>query len=301
MKKEMGSNGILNINKPEGKSSFAVVAGLKRLTGERHVGHTGTLDPMATGVLPVCFGQATRIARFIVDFNKSYIAQIELGTVTDTFDREGTVTEQNSPGDITKETVLHTLSSFQGEITQVPPKYSALKYKGKRYYELARAGIAIEPKPRQVKIHHIELLDYQFPIITIQVDCSKGTYIRSLAHDIGQSFGCGAFLRELVRVASGPFRIEDSLSMTEVEDACTKGVWREMLYPVDGPLSYLQAITVDEKDEKSIRNGCSIGLEDAHLLQSEYCRAYDSRGNFIAILRYLSSKKCWHPDRVFSF
>jgi tRNA pseudouridine55 synthase len=297
----MSSNGLLNINKPESKTSFAVVAGLKRLTGERHVGHTGTLDPMATGVLPVCFGQATRIARFITDFSKSYIAQIELGTITDTFDREGIILEQNSPDGISEDMVLHILSSFQGVVTQVPPKYSALKYKGKRYYELARAGIDVEPKPRQVEIHRIELIDYRSPIVTIKVECSKGTYIRSLAYDIGRYLGCGAFLKELVRIASGPFRIEDSLSMTEVEDACTRGIWRELLQPVDGPISYLQSITVNEKDEKAIKNGCSIDLEDAHLQQDEYCRAYDPSGKFIAILRYLSGKKRWHPDRVFSF
>ena len=272
----MSSNGILNVNKPEGKTSFTVVARLKRLTKERHVGHTGTLDPIATGVLPVCFGQATRIAQFITDSRKTYVAQIELGAVTDTFDREGSVIERNTPGDIEEKTIVATLSSFQGAISQVPPKYSALKYKGKRYYELARAGVPVEPRPRRIEIHSIELVDYRMPVITLKVECGKGTYIRSLAHDIGQNLGCGAFLKELVRVKSGPFSIEDSLSVPEFEDAVSQGIWKELLCPIDNPLSYFPAVTVNERDEKAIKNGCSIALEDESLIQDEYCRAYGS-------------------------
>jgi tRNA pseudouridine55 synthase len=295
----MSIDGILNVNKPEGKTSFNVVAWLKRLTGEKHLGHAGTLDPIATGVLPICFGQATRVVQFLTESSKTYLAQIELGITTDTFDRQGKIIERGDPSGITVTQVEEALSSFQGIIKQVPPIYSALKHQGKRYHELARAGVPIKPKPRQVEIVSLELISCQLPLITINVDCSKGTYIRSLAHDLGQYLHCGAHLKNLIRLRCGAFHIEDALHLPQIEDAFHKGTWEESLHPLDSPLSSWKTIIVDRKNELAIRNGCSLPLDEALLPTDKYCRAYNLDGHFIAVLHSIPEKKLWHPEKVF--
>jgi tRNA pseudouridine55 synthase len=295
----MSIDGILNVNKPEGKTSFNVVAWLKCLTGEKHVGHAGTLDPIATGVLPICFGQATRVAQFLTESSKTYLAQIELGITTDTFDRQGKIIKRGDPSGITVAQVEEALSSFQGIIKQVPPAYSALKHQGKRYYELARAGVSIKLKARQVEILSLELINCQLPLITIKVDCSKGTYIRSLAHDLGQYLQCGAHLKNLIRLRCGAFHIEDALYLPQIEDAFHKGTWEELLHPLDSPLSNWKTIIVDERNELAIRNGCSLPLDEAFPPPDKYCRAYNINGHFIAVLRFISEKNLWHPEKVF--
>jgi tRNA pseudouridine55 synthase len=295
----MSIDGILNVNKPEGETSFHVVAWLKRLTGEKHVGHAGTLDPIATGVLPICFGQATRVVQFLTESTKTYLAQIELGVTTDTFDRQGKIIEHGDPSGITVTQIEEALSSFQGVIKQVPPAYSALKHQGKRYHELARAGVSIKPKARQVEILSLELINCQLPLITIKVDCSKGTYIRSLAHDLGQQLHCGAHLKNLTRLRCGVFNIEDALHLPQIEDAFHKGTWEGLLHPLDSPLSNWKTIIVDEKNELAIRNGCSLPLDEAFLPIEKYCRAYNLDGHFIAVLRFSPEKKLWHPEKVF--
>jgi tRNA pseudouridine55 synthase len=292
-------DGILNVNKPEGKTSFNVVAWLKRLTGEKHVGHAGTLDPIATGVLPICFGQATRVVQFLTESSKTYLAQIELGVTTDTFDRQGKIIERGDPSNITVTQIKEALSSFQGVIKQVPPTYSALKHQGKRYHELARAGVSIKPKARQVEILSLELINYRLPLITVKVDCSKGTYIRSLAHDLGQFLHCGAHLKNLTRLRCGAFHIEDALHLPQIEDAFHKGTWKEYLHPLDSPLSNWKTIIVDERNELAIRNGCSLPLDEDSLPPEKYCRAYNLNGHFIAVLRFSTEKKLWHPEKVF--
>lgn len=296
----MSVDGILNVNKPEGKTSYHVVAQLKRISGEKHVGHAGTLDPIATGVLPICFGQATRITQFLTNSSKTYLAQIELGVTTDTFDRQGEIIERRDAGGITTPQIEKALTHFQGVINQVPPAYSALKHQGRRYYELARAGIPIELKPRQVEISKLELINYQSPLITINVDCSKGTYIRSLAHDIGQYLGCGAHLKNLTRLRCGQFCIEDALSLPQIEDAFHKDKWKELIQSIDSPLSSWQAIIVDKEKELAIRNGRSLTLDETSLCSDKYCRAYNLNGNFIAVLQFIPDKKLWHPYKVFS-
>lgn len=293
-------NGFLNVNKPEGKTSFNVVAWLRRLTEEKHVGHAGTLDPIATGVLPICFGQATRVVQFLTDSSKAYLTQIELGTATDTFDREGKIIWRGDMTGITSTLIEGALTSFQGSIEQVPPIYSALKHRGRRYYELARDGTPIKLKPRRVEIINLNLVDYQPPLITINVECSKGTYIRSLAHDLGQHLGCGAHLKNLTRLRCGPFRIEDALSLPQIEDALRQGSWRELLYPVDSPLLNWEAAVVDKRNELAIRNGLSLPLSETCPLSEKYCRAYSLDGHFIAVLQFVPEKKLWHPEKVFS-
>jgi tRNA pseudouridine55 synthase len=296
----MSMNGILNVNKPAGITSFGVVARLKRLLGEKRAGHIGTLDPMATGVLPVCLGRATRIVRYLIDSNKTYLAGIRLGITTDTYDREGTVVDEKDTDAITVEQVKAVLASFQGTIEQVPPQYSAVKYRGKRSCDLARAGIYVELKPRQVRIYRIELLEAHMPVIKVLIECSKGTYIRTLAHDAGRMLGCGAHLIDLTRTGCGTFRIEDALPLDDIEHIYRQGKLDTYLYPVESPLADWQMVVVNEDDEYAVRNGRPIALDiDCHFTVP-YCRVYNADGVFIAVLRYKRNENVWHPERVFA-
>jgi len=296
----MSIDGILIVDKPEGKTSFSVVARLKRLSGEKRIGHAGTLDPIATGVLPICFGQATRIVQFLTNSSKTYLAHIELGVTTDTFDRQGKIVECKDPGDITIARIEQALNAFRGIINQVPPAFSAVKQGGRRSYELARAGIPIKLKSRQVKITKLEILKYRQPLIEISVDCSKGTYIRSLANDLGQHLGCGAHLKNLTRLRCGPFSIRDALSLDKIEDAFHEDAWKELIHPMDSPLWNWRAIIVGRKNELDIRNGRPFALDEYYPLSEEYCRAYDLDGNFLAVLHFIPEKQKWHPEKVFS-
>jgi len=297
-------DGILNINKPPGKTSFGVVAMVKRLSGERRVGHSGTLDPDATGVLPVCLGRATRIVEFLVDTTKIYHAEIEMGTATDTYDSSGQITGRRDPSKIDRVKVESALGAFRGSIQQTPPMYSAVKHRGKPLYKLARAGIEVERKSRTVEIHRLELVDWQSPVATVEVECGKGTYIRSLAHDLGQSLGCGAHLKSLVRTRCGLFDIKDAISMSRLEEAFHHGYWEHFLYPIDIVLQDYNAVVVDDAAEEAIRNGSPVALEQGNSQDSKgssrqkYCRAYSSDGRFLGILRQVPEKGIWQPKKV---
>jgi tRNA pseudouridine55 synthase len=296
-------DGILNINKPWGKTSFSIVAMVKRLSGERRVGHAGTLDPTATGVLPVCLGKGTRIIEFLVDATKSYQAQVELGVTTDTYDASGRITQKRDSSQISQGQLESALASFRGSIQQTPPMYSAVKHQGKRLYELARAGIKVERKSRPAEIYHLELVDWQPPVATIEVVCGKGTYIRSLAHDLGQALGCGANLKNLIRLSCGLFNIKDAVSVPQLEDAFRHGYWRHLIYPVDTVLSHWTAVVVSDDTEQMIRNGSPLVLDnyDSSTLSSleNHCRAYNPDGRFLGVLRFNPEKKQWHPQKVF--
>jgi tRNA pseudouridine55 synthase len=296
----MSMNGILNVNKPAGITSFGVIARLKRLLGEKHAGHTGTLDPMATGVLPVCLGRATRIVRYLLNDNKTYLAGIRLGVTTDTFDREGTVTGENDTDSVTAVQLDTILASFQGTIEQVPPRYSAIKYRGKRSCDLARAGIFVEMKPRQVRIDRITLIETCMPDIKVLVECSKGTYIRTLAHDIGQQLGCGAHLAELTRTVCGTFRIEDSLPLEEIEQMHRQDTLGSYVIPIESPLDGWQKVVLNEDDERAVLNGRPVMLDLPVDTSVPYCRACNGKGTFIAVLHYRQDEHMWHPERVFA-
>lgn len=292
-------NGILNIDKPEGFTSFQVVAWLKGLVRERRIGHAGTLDPIATGVLPVCIGQATRIIQFITDAPKAYLAVLHLGVATDTFDRQGQITHRGDTDQVTINKIQDALDQFRGIIVQTPPSYSALKQNGKRYYELARAGLPVNPKPRRVKISGIEIVDSRTPLLTIKVECSKGTYIRSLAQDIGIVLGCYAHLTNLRRTKCGPFSIETALSFNQITNAQRAGQLESLLYAMDTPLKDIDALTVTDVNEIAIANGRAIHLDDEQPSAGRYCRAYNHDGRFIAVLQYMPETGLWHPKKVF--
>ncbi len=292
-----GTDGILNVNKPRGKTSFSVVALVRRLTGEKRVGHAGTLDPMATGVLPVCIGQATRLVEYMMDTTKTYRAEIELGITTDTYDAEGKVTQKADASGINRNQVETALSTFLGEITQIPPAYSAVKYHGKPSYALARAGIAVVPKKRLARIDRIEVIDWQPPVVTVEIDCGKGTYIRSLANDLGQTLGCGAYLKNLVRLRCGIFDITDSVTLDGLEEAFRVGFWQDLLYPMDSVLTRLPAVVIGEENERAICNGNAVLLEE--FSSGDLCRAYNQCANLLAVLRLDHARGLWRPEKVF--
>lgn len=308
-------DGILNINKPGGKTSFSVVARIRRLTGEQRVGHAGTLDPAASGVLPVCFGQGTRIVEFLVDTVKTYRAEIELGVTTDTYDGEGRITRREDSSGVSRPLVESALDAFSGEIRQLPPMYSAVKYHGKPLYRLARAGITIERKTRPVQVFKLEIIDWQPPLVTVDIVCGKGTYIRSLAHDLGQKLGCGAYLRNLVRLRCGIFDINDAVSPEQLEEVALRGDWQSLVYPVDSVLQHMAEVKVSEEDRQNILHGRPVILSDfvaggevsGHPLPAvtgqsfseARCRAYALDGRFLGVLRFNTERYHWQPEKVF--
>lgn len=284
-------------------TSFGVVVRIKRLTGERHVGHAGTLDPDATGVLPVFLGKATRVVEFLMDNRKTYRTEIELGKTTDTYDGSGKVISQGDVANINKNKVEKALESFRGEIEQIPPMYSALKHQGQPLYKLARAGINIERKSRAISIYRLEILAWQSPLVTLEIECSKGTYIRSLANDLGKRLGCGAYLKSLVRTRYGIFSIEESITLAQLEEIGKKGDWSQYLHPIDSVLQGIGSITVDEVGEAAIRTGSLLNKSEndynSQGVGQKYLRAYDKGGRFLAILARDKESGDWRPKKVF--
>lgn len=294
-------DGIFNINKPVGNTSFSIISIVRRLTGERRVGHAGTLDPMASGVLPVCFGKGTRIVEFLLESSKVYRTQIELGVSTDSHDAEGNITGRCDPSTVKLEQIEQALCSFRGLIQQVPPMFSALKYKGKRLYQLAREGITVKRESRATTIHRLELLDFKTPFVTLEIECSRGTYIRSLARDLGELLGCGAHLKELVRLSYGPFDIETAVSPDQLNDAFSNNEWQQLVYPIDTVLANWSAVVVGDKQEQVIKNGGCVTMETSQISDDneKRCRAYSKEGSFLAVLYLNTESGQWQPEKVF--
>jgi tRNA pseudouridine55 synthase len=291
-------SGIFNVDKPAGMTSHDVVARVRQISGQRRVGHAGTLDPLATGVLLVCLDQATRLAEYLMASDKVYQAQIRLGVSTDTHDAGGEVTA-TAKVDVSEEEVRRALASFVGSIQQVPPMYSALKRDGVPLYKLARQGTTIEREPRSVVIHNIELLDWTPPLVTIRVECSSGTYIRALARDLGQKLGCGAYLQSLTRLASGHFTLEKAVSLDELAEAFAQENWQEFIHPLDEALLDFEPVVIDAEMEKRIRHGQQV-QGPAACERGEFRRAYSQTGELIGILRYDSQTGLWQPKKVFA-
>ena len=291
-------SGILNIDKPAGMTSHDAVDRVRRISGQRRVGHAGTLDPLATGVLVVCLGQATRVAEYLMASDKVYRAQIRLGVSTDTHDAEGEVTA-TAEVNLGEEEAREAMASFTGAIQQVPPMYSALKREGTPLYKLARQGITVGREPRSVEIHNIQLLDWNPPLLTMRVECSPGTYIRALARDLGQKLGCGAHLQSLTRLASGHFTLEEAVSLDELAEAFAQGDWQEFIHPLDEALLDFGPVVVDAQTEKRIRHGQQVQAP-ATCETGELRRAYSKKGELIAILRHDPQTGLWQPKKVFT-
>lgn len=298
-------HGILNLNKPFGIASFSVVSTVRRLTGARRVGHAGTLDPAADGVLPICLGQATRLAENLVDAPKAYRARIHLGVATDTYDTEGTVTDRVDPSGVTEEDIRTALPLYTGRIQQLPPMYSALKHQGVPLYRLARAGQTVERAPRTVTIYRLELVEYAPPLLTVELECGRGAYVRTLAHDLGQHLGCGAHLAALTRTKSGPFLLEQSLTLDDFRQAVQEGRWQKFLHAADSALLDWWAAVLGREHAEEIMQGRGIRLMPLRtdrivgLPPGTPCRAYSTDGRFLAILRY-RGEQLWHPAKVFA-
>jgi tRNA pseudouridine55 synthase len=289
--------GLLNIDKPSGPTSHDIVAQVRRGVGEKRVGHAGTLDPLASGVLIVALGQATRLVEYLQASHKTYQAQITLGVATDTYDAEGDVIiSRPVPDDLSEAYIDHVLEQFRGEIMQTPPVYSAIKVGGKSAHARVRAGQEVELQPRPLTIHNLTIDSFQPPLLNITVICSPGTYIRSLAHDIGTSLGTGAMLSGLVRTASGTFRRDDAVSWENLRATFADGTWARYLIPADRALPDAHSVTVDAIQVERIADGKPLPSDT---VPSGMGRALTASGDFVAVLEADSIAKVWRPVKVF--
>ena len=295
-------DGILNIDKPAGITSMDVVRRIKRASGQKRVGHGGTLDPFASGVVPICLGRATRMMEYLVDGTKEYHATVRLGVETDTYDVDGEVVAESDASDIDIEAIRQALRRFVGMIEQVPPMYSALKKDGERLYNMARAGIEVEREPRSVHVIGIDVVDWSPPDLIIDVTCGRGFYMRSLAHDLGEVLGCGGHLQELTRTRNSAFNIDEALSLEEAETCFTEGTWQDMLHSPDVAVRSMPAIVVDRSVADRVRNGRPLpgALRIPFDQPGEECRVYGSDGEFLALMIFDRSTGQWQPRKVFA-
>lgn len=273
-------DGVINVLKPKGITSFDVVRDIRKIAKIKKVGHTGTLDPLASGVLPVCIGKATKIVDYIMEGTKTYRVEMKLGTTTDTYDREGTVLEEKevsvSPTEVEK-----AIEKYKGDIKQVPPMYSALKVNGQKLYDLARKGIEVEREARKIQIHDICILSIDLPYIIFDVKCSKGTYIRSLCFDIGNDLGSGAVMWNLERLEASPFNIKEAIKLEDLNEENIK----QFITPIDEALKDYEKLYLDKKFEKLVLNG--VILKDRRVLdnieENKLYRTYIENDNFIGL------------------
>ena len=273
-------NGIIIIDKPMGRTSHDMVYVMRKLTGIKKVGHTGTLDPMATGVLPVCIGNATKVADMLTLSDKRYIAELVLGRTTDTQDADGKVLTECTVN-CAEEEIRAAVMSLVGEIEQIPPMYSAIKQNGKKLYELARQGIEVERKSRRVTINSIDILKIDGVRVTIDVSCSKGTYIRTLCEDIGKKLRVGAYMNTLRRTKTGPFSIEESYTVEELEKLNENGQLESVMIPVDRMFGEYPKIMLNPKQVKSVTNGMAMTYRRG--AEGQTYRVYDENGKFLCI------------------
>jgi tRNA pseudouridine55 synthase len=283
--------GLLNIDKPLEMTSHDVVAQVRRLAQMRRVGHGGTLDPLASGVLVLALGRATRLLEYVMGQKKAYRARVRLGQVTNTYDAEGEIVQERAV-DVTRAEVEQALDGFRGEIEQVPPMYSAIKRKGKPLYELARRGVEVEREARQVTIYELRLEAWEPLLLTLYVECSTGTYIRSLAHDLGQALGCGAYLAALRRLSVGSFTLENAVPLEEL----TPENVESHIQPPQGAVAHLPRLELREEEAQRLAQGQRVawrmGQPDAELV-----RAFDGSGQFVGVVAEAGGE--WQPRKIF--
>lgn len=299
-------NGLINVYKEPGYTSHDVVARLRGILRQKKIGHTGTLDPAAEGVLPVCLGAATRLCDMLTDRTKTYRAVMLLGRETDTQDTTGQTLSEDMPAAMAlkPEQVREAVMAFLGDYEQVPPMYSALKVDGKKLCDLARAGKEVERKPRPVVIHEIEVESIELPRVTMSVTCSKGTYIRTLCYDIGRSLGCGGCMEQLTRTRSGRFGVEDSLTLDEIEALAKAGEIEPHVLTVEEVLADYPAVHAKPEADGLVHNGNPVfkkQLEDpGHPEDGEAFRMYDSEGSFLGLYEYRKDKHWFKPWKMFA-
>lgn len=291
-------HGILNIDKPAGWTSHDVVARVRRLLGQREVGHAGTLDPLATGVLLVCVGQATRVAEYLLASTKVYRAVVRLGVVTDTYDADGAVIATAPVPPLTAADLQPVLARFVGRISQVPPAYSAIKQGGVAAHRRARRGEAVVLSPRWVTIHQLVLRDWQPPDLELEVTCDAGTYMRSLAYDLGRALGCGAMLHQLVRLRSGNFTLAEAISLEALAAAASAGQIARCLRPLRAALEGSTPVSVGVADAARLARGQPIACSSLPPTATAY--ALNEEGDVLAILAHDPEHQLWWPRKVFS-
>lgn len=298
-------DGILNINKATGMTSHDVVAKVRKLLKQRRVGHAGTLDPAASGVLPICVGLGTRVAEYLSESGKAYQATLTFGIVTDTYDIEGEVIRTGDASHLTPQHLIDLFPRFLGPQLQHPPLYSAIKLQGQPAYKRVRAGEDITLAARPIEISQLQLLDWQAgttPHATLAVTCSKGTYIRSLAYDMGEQLGCGAHLSSLVRTRSGPFTLAECVTLDGVAQAIEQGTVAQLLLPADRVLASYPALYLDATTTAAVLHGNAFQHPAAQQLAPEttLARVYDEEGHFLAIASWDAQQAHWQPKKVFT-
>lgn len=299
-------HGIINVYKEAGYTSHDVVAKLRGICGQKKIGHTGTLDPDAVGVLPVCLGNGTRLCDMLTDRSKEYVAGLRLGITTDTQDISGQVLEEKEVS-ASPEKVRDVIASFLGDSMQVPPMYSALKVNGKKLYELAREGKVVERAARPITVYEIEIQEKNHPDYCIRVKCSKGTYIRTLCHDIGQSLGCGGVMTSLTRTRVGEFEIGHAYTLDRLQEMADQGTLSQVIVPVDKMFEHCPALRATESAYKALRNGNQLQWRDimgneraeASISDGTLVRVYSHHGSFFGVYGYEKKRERFSPVKMF--
>ncbi len=297
--------GILNVDKPQGSTSFQVVAKVRKLSAVKKVGHAGPLDPLATGVLLVCLGQAARVSEYLMELPKTYHGIVRLGTATDTYDAMGTTVFEGDAEGVDEASLRTALATLERQEEQIPPKYSALKIAGTPAHRLARAGKPVSLRPRRVSIDKIELVRFDPPLAELDVRCGKGTYIRTIAHDLGRLLGCGAHLAALRRTAVGPLHVDDAVSVACLEAAFADGTWERLLLPIDYALGHFPAAYLDLEAVEDVQHGRSLDAASPSFRRlqdpsdGQLCRAYEEHESLVGMLRYDADSHSWRPQKVF--
>ena len=290
---------IINVYKEKGFTSHDVVAKLRGICKQKKIGHTGTLDPEAVGVLPVCLGSATKLCDMLTDKTKEYVAVLKLGVVTDTQDLTGTILEEH-PVTVTEEQIREVIFSFQGDQLQIPPMYSALKVNGKKLYELAREGKEVERAARPITIHEIEILKEELPEITIRVSCSKGTYIRTLCHDIGEKLGCGAAMETLLRTKVGRFTLDDAITLAQTEEAVRNGVIEQRILGIEEILAEYPRVCCTKEGDRLLANGNPLVQALVNAEEKDgWIRMCNSEGSFAGVYQWDEKRDRYFPVKMF--
>lgn len=304
-------NGIINVYKEPGFTSHDVVAKLRGITHQKKIGHTGTLDPAAVGVLLVCLGAATHLCDMLTDETKEYEAILLLGTKTDTQDTTGTILEQKSTDSITEASVREVINQFIGTIEQIPPMYSALKVGGRKLYDYARAGVEIERKPRTITIQNIDIVAIDLPRVTMRVTCSRGTYIRTLCNDIGEKLGCGGTMEHLIRTRVGRFRVEDAIPLSEIQSVMDENRIDEILISPMDMFDDLRTFTPNERGERMASNGNVLAMDDICISEvnavadiialedQENVKVVKNDGFFYGVYKYNEAENILKPVKMF--
>jgi tRNA pseudouridine55 synthase len=289
-------SGVLVVDKPVGLTSHDVVQVVRKGTNIKRAGHTGTLDPRASGVLVILLGPAVRLSEYVSASDKRYQAVVRLGASTDTYDAEGRITRSAPVDHITETQFEEALQTFVGEIEQIPPPYSAVKVKGRKAYEMARDGEEVELAPRRITVYHLELLEWAPPEAVVDVYCSSGTYVRSLAHDLGEKMGVGAHLVGLRRTKSGRFTLRDAVPLRKLREAFEDGNWYQYLIPAAEALSDWPAVELSVEQMDLIRHGHRIPAE---VSQAPMARGINEQGELVALMEFIAESNEWQPKKVF--